>query len=66
MSYTVSLTFKYGIGQIVFIITDEEQYEYMVTGYELRAKNYVIYMISSYGKEIQVEEYEITDVKKVK
>lgn len=55
--------FKYEIGQIVFLITDDEQKERIITGILIRANNQYLYFLACGTSETSHFEMEIASDK---
>lgn len=57
---------KFHIGQIVYLVTDPVQEEYIVTALRIENKAVKYYISHAFNEEIQTEDFEIQSEKIVK
>ena len=62
----LSITPKYLIGEIVYLVTDNNQNEYIVTALRIEYKAIKYYISHSHNGEYLVDHFEISKVKTVK
>ena len=56
---------KYHFGQIVYLVTDEEQCQRIVTGYIIRPQSAILYMLTCGTAETNHYEIEISPEKNI-
>lgn len=61
----IYLNVKFNLGDIVYLKTDNEQLPRIVTGFTIRNKEYIIYLLSCISDETEHYEIEITDEKDI-